>query len=95
MGLNISPGDTPFDFAGRLSNRLSALCNSFPGWERLAKALNPAIEEARHLVELYSQAVYSPRPPDTTHQAQAMHAWERLRRRLWLARVLAFKRRGI
>ena len=81
------PGETPHEFAGQLSQRLSGL-SVRPRWQ---KYLAPAGQESSQLVDLYTRSVYGPLPAGRPDQDLAMRAWRGLSRRLWLARWLALR----
>lgn len=82
LGVLMREGDTPYEFAASFVRYWAALprgghwCHAF---------LAPAVQEAQGLINLYVQASYAPRPPDTEDQRQAIQTWQRLWRRLWLA----------
>ncbi len=88
LGLAQPPGQTPYELAGLLSEHLRGLVAGKRYWHgRLRGWLEPAPSEARRLVELYAQAAYSPHPPAPSSLEQALVAWRRLERRVWLARL--------
>jgi transglutaminase-like putative cysteine protease len=79
-----SPGATPHEFAEALGRRIANLRT--PGnWQ---ESLSIVPSDARHLADLYNRTIYSPRPPSIIEQRQAIHIWDRLRPRLWLAQWL-------
>jgi hypothetical protein len=43
--------------------------------------------EVRQLTDLYVRGLYSPQKPAAADRSQAIKAWRRLRRKLWLAWV--------
>lgn len=74
LGVSMSKGGTPNEFAARLSARLRQLF-------RLA-ALQSAMEaDLRRLADLYTRSLYAPRPPNRREQREAIRLWLRLRRR--------------
>ena len=75
------PGDTPYEFAAALNRRLAELAAA----GRWPDFLAAGAAEIDRLARLYVQACFSAHPPDRAGQAQAIHTWQRLRRRLWLA----------
>jgi hypothetical protein len=78
------PSATPHEFAEALARQVADLKS--PG--RWGKTLDDVQPDAASLADLYSRTIYSPRPPSKMEQRQAIHAWERLRLPLWLARWL-------
>jgi transglutaminase-like putative cysteine protease len=83
LDVPVRAGDTPYEFAASLTERLTDLAQK----RRWGKLLTPAIQEVLYLTDLYVQVCYSPHQPDAADRVEAIHAWQRLRRRLWLARV--------
>jgi transglutaminase-like putative cysteine protease len=83
LGVLSEKGDTPHEFATALAQRLKVLARG-RGWGAL---LTTALGDLRWLTDLCICALYSPRQPGTTEQVQAIRTWQRLRRRLFLARV--------
>lgn len=75
------PGDTPYEFAVSLAERVARM----PGEGRWSAMLAPAAQEARWLAALYVRTCYGPHSLSITDRGQALHTWRRLRRRLWLA----------
>lgn len=90
LELSTPPGETPHEFAGQLSQRLAHLAAALRG--RIApparKALTPADQETAQVIELYARSLYSRQPANAAERKQAIRAWQRLQRRLWLARLL-------
>jgi hypothetical protein len=76
-------GDTPYEFAASFAARVAEMGQS-GHWRGL---LAPAAQEACGVIDLYVQASYGARLPDSADRAQAVRMWRRLRRRLWLAQV--------
>jgi transglutaminase-like putative cysteine protease len=83
LGAPMWSGDTPYEFAASLAARVSELAKD-RGWGGM---LIPAVHEVRWLTDLYVRTCYSPHHPDIADQVQAIKTWQRLQRRLWLARV--------
>jgi len=82
-------GETPYEFAAALARRVDALAQN----RRWGRALLPIPQEADFLIDLYVQTSYSVHAPNNTDQLQAIQSWQRLRRRLWLARLSALAAR--
>jgi len=80
-------GETTSEFAFTLDEHLRNLIKR-GGPSRF---LAPASEELHLLTDLYISAIYSPRPPHKKELRHALRAWQNLRWRLWLARVLKSK----
>ncbi len=83
-------GDTPYQFAASLADRVQILARERRGesfWTR-------AVGEIRSLADLYVQSCYSPRAPSAAAQRQAVQMWQKLDARLWLAwlRTIRFRR---
>lgn len=79
----LTNGDTPYEVAGALTEQLGNLAMR----SRWRDFLKPAPREIGTLIDLYVRACYSPHHLETSDQAQAIALWQRLRRRLWLARL--------
>lgn len=75
--------DTPYEFAASLAERVKGLARR----GRWKKLLAPAVRELRRLTDIYVQGSYSPRLPDAADQSRAIQTWQKLRWRLWLARL--------
>ena len=71
--LHEQPGDTPFEFAGRLGRRLRELLHE----NRWKEALRDADQQASTLSEIYATAVYSPRPANKKDKQAAIQNWRR------------------
>jgi transglutaminase-like putative cysteine protease len=84
LGAGSREGDTPHEFATALTLRLKELAQGHRGGRRLLFAL----DEIRWLTELCARTLYSLHKPQASEQAEAVQMWGRLRRRLWLARLL-------
>jgi hypothetical protein len=74
-------GETPYEFSATLAGRVAEQI----GHGRWGVWLASTAQELRRLTDLYVQAAYSPHPPDTRDQVEAIQTWQRLRYRLWLA----------
>jgi hypothetical protein len=85
LAVPMREGDTPYEFATSFAEHLANLARDKYWWDI---ALAPAVQEAQRLVSLYVQASYTPRPPNSDDQRQAIQTWRWLRRRLWMAWVL-------
>jgi len=85
LAVPMREGDTPYEFATSFAEHFANLARGRYWWDT---ALAPAIQEARQLVSLYVQASYTPRPPNTDDQRQAIQTWRWLCRRLWVAWAL-------
>ena len=85
LAVPMREGDTPYEFATSFAEHFADQARGKYWWDR---ALAPAVQEAQRLVSLYVQASYTPRPPNTDDQRQAIRTWRWLRRRLWMAWVL-------
>jgi transglutaminase-like putative cysteine protease len=78
-------GETPHEFALSLADRILLLSRR----GRLRRSISPAAQEVGQLTDLYTKAIYSPVPLGKNEQNHAIKIWVRLRRRLWLAQLLA------
>ena len=78
------PGDTPYELNISLNDHIKAL-STRPRWREQVQL---ARQETQLLVDLYARAIYGQLPPDRGSLRQAVRAWMKLRRRLWLARLL-------
>jgi hypothetical protein len=79
-------GDTPSEFAAALGVQLTNLA----GDRRWGALLNSSPGEVDWLGDLCTRALYSLHRPDRFEQNQAIQTWNRLRRRLLLARLLTW-----
>jgi hypothetical protein len=86
VGAGSREGDTPHEFATTLTLRLKELAQGHRGGRRLTAA----VDEIRWLTELCARTLYSLHRPQASEQAEAVEIWSRLRRRLWLARLLTW-----
>ena len=77
-------GDTPFEFAYRVTKRLKMIRSH----DHLTDYFQRGAGETANLVTLYTQAVYSPHPPELGDQKTAIKNWVHLRLRLWIAAKL-------
>ncbi len=86
LGVAASPGETPYEFTGALTQRLEYRLTGQSRWQDFWRArLAPAGREARRLVELYARAIYSQHPPEAAARTESLGTWKKLRWRLWLA----------
>jgi hypothetical protein len=76
-------GSTPYEFATLFSERLIELGHN----KNREQVLLPAAREVHQIADLYAQAIYSQHAPCTSQQQQAIQIWQRLRWRLWLAKL--------
>jgi transglutaminase-like putative cysteine protease len=84
LGVRPRQGATPREFATALGLRLRNLAGDW----RWGALLDSSPGEGRWLADLCTRALYSPHWPYEKEQKQAVQTWSRLRRRLWLARLL-------
>jgi len=82
-------GETPGEFAIRLKNGLERISEQ----KLLRKSLAPAFRELNLLTDLYERALYSQDVPQKDEMRTALHAWQALRWRLFVARILASKKK--
>lgn len=80
-------GETPHEFADTLKAQLAGVPVGSIGKSQLGKLLSPAAHEIQLMTDLYARTSYSLHPPTYPEQMQAVRTWERLRWRLWLARI--------
>jgi transglutaminase-like putative cysteine protease len=76
-------GDTPYEFAASFAEWVAGVEGG--GWWK--ETLTLAAQEVHQLTVLYVWASYGARQLKTAHHASALVAWQRLRWRLWLARL--------
>lgn len=88
LGAIDGAGYTPYELAGGLAARLAAI-----DARRQRRLLAPARDELEGLVALYVQSSFGGHSPDEGTRRLALRRWSRLRRRLWLARLLALRSR--
>jgi transglutaminase-like putative cysteine protease len=86
LGVPPRQGATPREFAAVLGLRLTNLA----GGRRWSRFLNSAPSEIHWLTDLCTRALYSLHHPQGNEQKQAIQTWSRLRRRLWLARLITW-----
>ncbi len=83
--LAFSPsGATPYEFSGRVVGQLERLGQA----SLLGGMLKPAAVDVQQITDLYARASYSPRLPGPREKYIAIMAWNRLKWRLWAARVI-------
>jgi hypothetical protein len=87
LGVLSRAGTTPHEFTATVTRRLGALAES----RRLGRFLSSAAGEMGLLTDLCIRALYSLHQPQAGDQVRAIQAWGRLRRRMWLARLLTLK----
>jgi hypothetical protein len=82
--LNVAtqPGDTPYQFAKAFRQQLHLRSNG----DQPHGELSTSLDEVDQLIDLFVQSHYSPRQPAAATTREAIRGWQRLRRRLWLAR---------
>jgi hypothetical protein len=83
LAVPMQAGDTPYEFTASMVERVTRLARA----GRRRDLLTPAAREVRCLADFYVQASYTPNLPTAVDRAQAVQTWQRLRWRLWLARV--------
>ena len=76
-------GETTDEFATLLGSQLTRLSQK----RLLQNLLAPAQNQLNLLTDLYSRAIYTPRPPEKTEIRAALQVWQALRWRLLLAGV--------
>jgi hypothetical protein len=81
LAVPVETGSTPYEAAARLAGRVAELAQG-RRWSTVAVS---TVQEVRWLTGLYVRGLYSPHAPNAAEQAQAIRAWRRLRRQLWLA----------
>jgi transglutaminase-like putative cysteine protease len=81
-------GGTPSEFAANLEARLASLGDG----SRHEDNLYLGIQEIRTLATTYGLMLFSPHPVTVTDQLLAVKIWMNLRRRLFLARFVQFRR---
>jgi hypothetical protein len=82
LALPAQAGDTPYEFAERLTGCVSELARA--RHRRLQPMLAPVDGEVQRLVSLYVRTLYSPHEPSSAERAEAVQTYHQLRRRLWL-----------
>jgi transglutaminase-like putative cysteine protease len=76
-------GNTPYEFAHTFADWVRGL----QGGEWWKESLAPAVPEVYYLTKLYVLASYSARQLEAGDRANAWSVWQRLRWRLWMARL--------
>ncbi|MBN2550362.1 MAG: DUF4129 domain-containing protein [Anaerolineales bacterium] len=74
LGVHPQPGDTPLEIAANIGGQIDLL----QAEKRTRGLLTAASSEAKSLIALYSQAMYSRQQPDPATRRQAVHIWRRL-----------------
>jgi hypothetical protein len=83
------PNSTPHEYTASLNAHIGSLASPDrwqPNWQEQIQA---AQEESWTVLNLYTRTIYSSQAPDREAVHQAIQAWNKLRRRLWLVRVLS------
>jgi transglutaminase-like putative cysteine protease len=88
LGVLSRTGDTPHEFAATVTVRLRHLADNRRG----GRFLISAVDEVSLLADLCTRALYSRHEPKAPEQVQAIRAWSRLRRRVWVARLMPHPR---
>ena len=70
LKLDYQPGDTPLEYASRLSGEMERMAQAEHG-----ETFSPAAAEIRRLAALYGQAVYSPRGIEADRLHEAIAIW--------------------
>jgi len=84
-------GDTPYEFSEALAKRVTLMAQK----SRWRRALKPAANEVKFLIEKYVQISYSPYDPGDSDKPEIIRTWKWLRWRLWLAWIRErLRRRG-
>jgi hypothetical protein len=73
-------GDTPYQFADHLTQKISTLAEKRYGHQLLS-----AIQSIHRLTDLYVRVSYGDHAPSSAEQLEAILAWRGLQWRLWLA----------
>ncbi len=84
-------GDTPYELMAEMTERINDMATR----KKWGGYLNRGVADLRSLTELYVRASYSPHRLDATDRARAVRLWQRLRWRLWLARLLELRIIGL
>ena len=84
IAIAMKRGDTPNEFATSLKNSISSTAEG----NRWGSSLTPASQEVHQLTDIYSRSIYSTHPPIDKDRNRAIQTWNRLRWRLFLARLL-------
>ena len=84
LGTRARKEDTPNDFALSLRRQFA----SFSGRSLGYKSMRQARQEVRNLAKIYTHAQFSPQALQPEEQEQTLAIWQRLRRKLVLARGL-------
>ena len=84
LGTRARKEDTPNDFGISLRRQFA----SFSGRSLGYKSMRQARQEVRNLAKIYTHAQFSPQALQPEEQEQTLAIWQRLRRKLVLARGL-------
>ncbi|MBN1977519.1 MAG: transglutaminase domain-containing protein [Anaerolineae bacterium] len=87
LAVPVRVSDTPNEFAAALACWAGDLSETeyWDDW------LAPAVQNTRHLIDSYVQAIYTSRLLEPLDQQQAVRTWRKVQWYLWLARVRRFK----
>jgi transglutaminase-like putative cysteine protease len=83
LAVPMHAGDTPYEFSAAIESWAAAL----PTEGRPGRMLSSVAQEVRGLADLYVRVSYTLHLPDATEQIQAIKIWQKLRWRLWMARI--------
>jgi transglutaminase-like putative cysteine protease len=83
IALHLQPGDTPYEFATKLQNALSVKSED----NIFKRFFYKGIEDIDAITEIFTNANYSPRLPNSAIQIQAISSWRRLRWRLIISQL--------
>jgi transglutaminase-like putative cysteine protease len=83
LAVPVRVSDTPNEFAAALSGWAEELSDAeyWDDW------LAPAIQNVRHLIDSYVQAIYTSHLLEPPDQEQAVRTWRKVRWHLWLTRI--------
>jgi len=79
LALPVETGNTPYEFAARLTVRIAEAVRG----KRRESFLTSITQGVQWLTDLYVRGLYSPHRPDEVEKRQAIRTWARLRRWLW------------
>ena len=89
LAMPVRAGDTPYEFAESFAGWARALARE----KRWGEIVAEVIFEVRRLVDLYVEAIYTPRAMRAIDVWYALQVWKRLRWRLWLGRLFQWRPR--
>lgn len=90
LHVRYTPGDTPYEFAASMAERITSLAEQ----ARWAPILRPALHPVQRLIELHVRASFSPSPPHPAELGQAIRGWPLLSLCLTLTRLTGFLSRS-